>query len=1250
MRKLYLIAIATFFGSFLGSAFGQTIKAIHLGGNWGYNRINLSNPSTPYFPDDFFKWVYETNVEWVGLSVSLHLDNSLDSTVELAYNNVQIPTFTDNVLNSVLEKLKSENLKVFVTLAFEIQEAKDSPYPLERWQLGYPDIYNSSSILLENWPWALDHPDHTEFLKSFFNSYTSCAQHIAEICEQNNVELFSLGTETDLLFRTRSGNDWPDNYRNELKAMVDSVRKVYSGKISYDMFYDNLINNDWWGPGSNHLWEDLNLDVVGVSAYFPLLTQEPDSVVSTTFFSDKWQEIFDNYLVPLKNRNPNLPIYFLEFGYVNDINSPFISSINEFQPRNYSDQNLNGINDEDENQANLYHSFFNILNENPGIVEGAFLWGNEIADEYQYDNDWNTRKHFGIRNKPVENIVKEFYKPDTTLTSGNTSIPVIVNRTPQLDQIIYAGDSLRFSVNAKDSENNHLFYKWYVNNVLDTLTTYSMFQLHSTRPSPDTVTVRVEISDGTNTVSTAWEVTIKPFIYQKILFDESHNERNTISDTKAEILNPEHPDWISFSSLKSKLIKDFIVESYESGTISTSLLMNYDVLILPSPDNDFTVSEINSIVSFVNEGGGLCFLGDAGLNPNINLLLQNFGITFNNSLILSPGDPWQDLANPEVLNFINHSALGQQPQFLMNWGGSFNVTPPAIALGSSANLSWRDLDFNMVQNANEPSAPYTIISAAVYGMGKVFCISDNSLHNDYLKWNPNDKLFFQAMKWLTGPPSAPNLLSPANLFYGTSTNTKLEWASVGSTNNYRIQVSRSQDFKSIFIDTLVNDLSVQISKLSSRSQYYWRVNAIDNDGEGKWSEVWSFKTKAFSFIANTGDSASISIPVSAIFQSIQIGDEIGVFTTQGLCVGSGIWENNELVITVWGDDGLTPEVDGIKAGEQFSYRIWTKATSLEQNIDCATYSQGDGVYTPNVTSIVSSMNFKLQGAGTISGKTNICINSMNEIYSIPPITGATSYFWSLPEGATGSSTTNSITVSFGASAVSGNISVKGQNECEDGASSTLAIIINPTYNIIENKTICAGQAYNDWTSSGTYKRTLQSTSGCDSVITTNLTILPVLPPAIIYVGDTLKSVESYQSYQWYDDQGIIPNATAKNLIIGKSGKYYLEITDNNGCTQRSAELNLIYTNSRISDFPKFKYSIIPNPNTGQFSFRVELTPKDDFTLKLINPIGQVVESRKVRQADVNHDEKFDVTHLSKGMYLLIISSDWINATEKIVVQ
>ncbi len=70
---------------------------------------------------------------------------------------------------------------------------------------------------------------------------------------------------------------------------------------------------------------------------------------------------------------------------------------------------------------------------------------------------------------------------------------------------------------------------------------------------------------------------------------------------------------------------------------------------------------------------------------------------------------------------------------------------------------------------------------------------------------------------------------------------------------------------------------------------------------------------------------------------------------------------------------------------------------------------------------------------SIDGPVGVCRSSTNQVFSVSPVPGATSYQWTLPFGATGSSTTNSISLSFSSTYVSGNICVRAVNACGQSA-------------------------------------------------------------------------------------------------------------------------------------------------------------------------------------------------------------------------
>jgi hypothetical protein len=79
--------------------------------------------------------------------------------------------------------------------------------------------------------------------------------------------------------------------------------------------------------------------------------------------------------------------------------------------------------------------------------------------------------------------------------------------------------------------------------------------------------------------------------------------------------------------------------------------------------------------------------------------------------------------------------------------------------------------------------------------------------------------------------------------------------------------------------------------------------------------------------------------------------------------------------------------------------------------------------------------------GSISGTTTVCSGSSNT-YSVTAVPGAISYTWTLPGGWTGTSTTNSITTTAGATG--GNITVNATNTCGTSGTSSQSITVNPT--------------------------------------------------------------------------------------------------------------------------------------------------------------------------------------------------------------
>ena len=383
------------------------LRSIHASGNWGTNELVVAwwetDRTRPLVHADYIEWLKRLHVNLIGLSVELTYQDSMDSTVERAANS-----FSDDVLRQFIQEFRAHDIQVYLTLALNDHEATGSARPAPRWLLG--DHRACCGALPEYWPWDPDHADHRRFVAEFWETYTREAVHLARIAEAEGVRLYSLGTETDRLFRTRSGGYFINEFGRELRSMVDRVRAVYSGLLTYDMHYDVLRNPGFYGPGQEHLWNDLDLDLVGVSAWFPLTDSRPSTVTSVESLRSKYEQIFRDYLVPLNERNPGRPVVFLEYGAMDMVETPGAPDDPAgYPPFIFADANGNGLDDGRETQANMYRALLDTMDSHPGVLNGVFWWDNWIAGDELWAEYWAGRRAFAIRDKPTEEIVRSAY-------------------------------------------------------------------------------------------------------------------------------------------------------------------------------------------------------------------------------------------------------------------------------------------------------------------------------------------------------------------------------------------------------------------------------------------------------------------------------------------------------------------------------------------------------------------------------------------------------------------------------------------------------------------------------------------------------------------------------------------------------------------------------------------------------------------------------------------------------------------------
>ena len=287
-------------------------------------------------------------------------------------------------------------------------------------------------------------------------------------------------------------------------------------------------------------------------------------------------------------------------------------------------------------------------------------------------------------------------------------------------------------------------------------------------------------------------------------------------------------------------------------------------------------------------------------------------------------------------------------------------------------------------------------------------------------------------------------------------------------------------------------------------------------------------------------------------------------------------------------------------------------------------------------------------AGTITGSDSVCKNTTGIVYSLPLISNATTYFWNVPSGAsiiTGS-TTNTITVNYGATATSGNITGRGVNACGFGPLSTFPVQVfampAAAGTITGIDTVCQGESgiifsvptitnatsyiwslpsgatvvSGDSTSSITVNFSASATSGILTVtgvspcgngtVSSNHTIVVIAltAPTITQHVDTLiSSPSSY--YQWNLNGSPIPGATGQTYLFPANGNYSVTITDANGCSSTSAVLNVL--NFGINDkIYENTIQVFPNPFSGTTELSYTLGKNEHITIEIYNLLGEKI--------------------------------------------
>jgi len=260
---------------------------------------------------------------------------------------------------------------------------------------------------------------------------------------------------------------------------------------------------------------------------------------------------------------------------------------------------------------------------------------------------------------------------------------------------------------------------------------------------------------------------------------------------------------------------------------------------------------------------------------------------------------------------------------------------------------------------------------------------------------------------------------------------------------------------------------------------------------------------------------------------------------------------------------------------------------------------------------------------------NLTINHSNAFTDV--VTACDSYTWinGTTYTASNSSATHTLTNASG---------------CDSIVS--LNLTINHSNAFTDVVTACDSYTWINGTtytaSNNTATHTLTNTAGCDSVVTLNLTIATV-DVSVTIDGITLTAGASGATYQWTDCNDFyapIIGETNQSYTAAANGDYAVIVTEG-ACIDTSICVP-VYTVGIDDMQPEIQLNISPNPNNGQFSIEMNYAAQ----IEIMDALGKLIYTGQHNQGKA----EISLGNIADGVYFVRATSTTQIKTHIIVVE
>ncbi len=193
-------------------------------------------------------------------------------------------------------------------------------------------------------------------------------------------------------------------------------------------------------------------------------------------------------------------------------------------------------------------------------------------------------------------------------------------------------------------------------------------------------------------------------------------------------------------------------------SLTTDVLAKTDVLILKTPTRPYAEAEVDAIVRFVEQGGGLWLVGDHtnifGMSSNLNRVARRFGMRYNYNAVVDLLTRGRQLyLHPRLLA---HPAVINMPPLLLATSCSMQapLSSRDVMIGQSLLADQLDYSQNTFFGnfAPDPFEPFGTIlqsAATTRGKGRVLLFSDSTVFSNFFMFiQGKAELALGSVAWL----------------------------------------------------------------------------------------------------------------------------------------------------------------------------------------------------------------------------------------------------------------------------------------------------------------------------------------------------------------------------------------------------------------------------------------------------------------------------------------------------------------------